>query len=198
MLPECTFYFLRHGETDWNARGLMQGNTDIPLNTSGRAQAQSVRKCVEALGIETICASPLSRASETAHIVNTEMKRPVMVIDALREFTMGERDGTTFGPWFQGWRSGDLHIEGAETRVDFLERALSGLLAALEHPGPVLIVSHGGLFGAVKHYGRLDDALQVRNCDLVRLEPPPSEGDGWRCRFRDVELQDWVHAKDWM
>mgnify|MGYP003704279353 CR=1 FL=1 len=43
MLENRPFWFLRHGETDWNAQGLSQGNVDIPLNATGRAQAVAAR-----------------------------------------------------------------------------------------------------------------------------------------------------------
>lgn len=183
MLFEKTFYFLRHGQTDWNAKGLMQGSTDIPLNDAGRDQADAVRPHLDGLGIMSMCASPMSRAHETAQIAGADLDCPMTTIHDLREFSMGERDGTPFGPWFFQWRAGNLHIEGAETRREFLDRAIVGLNEALEQPGPVLMVSHGGLFGAIKHYAGLDDSLMVKNCELVCLEPPLSPGADWRCGF---------------
>ncbi len=183
MLAKQTFYFLRHGQTDWNAKGLMQGSTDVPLNDAGRDQADGVRPHIGGLGIASMCVSPMSRAHETARIAGADLDCPVTLIDELREFAMGERDGTPFGPWFFEWRAGDLHIEGAETRKGFLERAIVGLNEALRQPGPVLMVSHGGLFGAIKHYTGLDDSVQVKNCDLVCLEPPQSDDAEWRCEF---------------
>lgn len=79
MLREgVTLYFLRHGETDWNAALRYQGQTDIPLNAKGRAQAaRNGRRLKELLGERLgdfdYVASPLSRASETMRIARGEM-----------------------------------------------------------------------------------------------------------------------------
>jgi broad specificity phosphatase PhoE len=64
-LQRVPFWFLRHGETDWNAQGLSQGNVDIPLNPTGLAQARSAAERLHNRGIATIVASPLSRARDT-------------------------------------------------------------------------------------------------------------------------------------
>ena len=70
MLTETTFYYLRHGETDWNKEHRMQGATDVPLNATGVAQAHRAKEALRGRHVETICCSPLSRAYDTAMIVN--------------------------------------------------------------------------------------------------------------------------------
>ena len=67
-LIRTPFWFLRHGETDWNAQGLSQGNVDIPLNATGIAQAHAAAPLLRNRGISHIVASPLSRAHDTAKI----------------------------------------------------------------------------------------------------------------------------------
>lgn len=64
IIPQKTFYVLRHGETDWNIKGLCIGSTDIPLNEKGIEQAHNVASLLSDLdlGIKTICHSPLRRA----------------------------------------------------------------------------------------------------------------------------------------
>jgi len=64
-LTPIPFWFLRHGETDWNAQGISQGNVDIPLNATGIAQARAAAERLRNRGIATIVASPLSRARVT-------------------------------------------------------------------------------------------------------------------------------------
>ena len=59
MLTKTPFWFLRHGETDWNAQGLSQGRTDIPLNTVGVMQAERAALTLRDSRIATIIASPL-------------------------------------------------------------------------------------------------------------------------------------------
>ena len=76
-LNPTAFWFLRHGETDWNAEGLSQGHTDIPLNAVGISQAQRAALALVDRGIVTIIASPLSRALRTAEIVAEALALPV-------------------------------------------------------------------------------------------------------------------------
>ena len=70
------FWFLRHGETDWNAQGLSQGHTDIPLNAVGLAQAERAARTLEGLGIASVVSSPLSRAVARAISAAMRFRRP--------------------------------------------------------------------------------------------------------------------------
>ena len=68
-IAQVPFWYLRHGETDWNRQGLSQGSIDIPLNELGLAQAREAAVRLRNRGITSIVASPLSRARVTAEIV---------------------------------------------------------------------------------------------------------------------------------
>ena len=68
-LAQRSFWFLRHGETDWNAKGLAQGDVDTPLNPAGIAQAQAAALLMRHRGVVSIIASPLSRATKTAQAI---------------------------------------------------------------------------------------------------------------------------------
>jgi broad specificity phosphatase PhoE len=57
LLTPVAFWFIRHGETDWNAQNLSQGDVDIPLNAVGRAQAQSAAALMQGHEIVTIVSS---------------------------------------------------------------------------------------------------------------------------------------------
>lgn len=57
---------VRHGQTDWNARGLLQGNADVPLDAIGRAQAQALAQAILGKTVDAVYSSPLARAYETA------------------------------------------------------------------------------------------------------------------------------------
>ena len=61
-IPPAPFFFLRHGETDWNRERRLQGNIDVPLNATGLAQAEAAAKRLVGAGVATIVASPLARA----------------------------------------------------------------------------------------------------------------------------------------
>jgi broad specificity phosphatase PhoE len=69
LLP-IPFIFIRHGETDWNRTNRTMGQTDIPLNSLGIQQAREATQYLENLGVERIIHSPLSRAAQTATIIN--------------------------------------------------------------------------------------------------------------------------------
>lgn len=176
MLPHIPFYFLRHGETDWNRRRIMQGHTDIGLNDIGLQQARDVASAVAQLPIRTICASPLMRARRTAEIVNIN-NVPLVVIDALKECGFGVHEGEdSRGPWRDGWMAGDA-IDGGERRVDYIARVARALTEALSHAAPVLIVAHGGTFWAMEEL--LGETVHVQNCTLYELKPPADGGAHW-------------------
>ena len=168
MLPRIPFYFLRHGETDWNRRRVMQGHTDIALNETGIRQAQEIAAAVAALPIKTICASPLSRARRTAEIVNIN-KVPIVIIDELKECGFGIFEGEdSRGAWREGWMAGGP-IEGGERRADYIVRAHRALALALTHESPVLVAAHGGTFWAME--ALLGETAHVQNCTLFEIIP---------------------------
>ncbi len=73
MLPHHPFYFLRHGETDWNKEPRLQGMIDIHLNLRGEEQAELARQAAAGLGLKSIAVSSLGRARRTAEIVNRDL-----------------------------------------------------------------------------------------------------------------------------
>src|SRR3569623_193897 len=86
---------VRHGETDWNAEGRLQGHTDRPLNDHGRRQAKEVAERLAGEGADAIYASDLLRAKETAEIVGERRGVPVVVDADLREKNWGNWEGLT-------------------------------------------------------------------------------------------------------
>lgn len=170
-LTPVSFYFLRHGETDWNRRRIMQGHRDIPLNACGIAQAEEVASAVAALPIVTICCSTLSRAKKTAEIVNIRTL-PIVVIDDLKECGFGVYEGQdAAGAWRDDWRKGEP-IPGGESLADYSARLLHGFNAALSHPAPVLIVGHGGSVWPLERFAGIAEGLHITNCALFRFDPP--------------------------
>ena len=179
MLVAKPFYYLRHGETDWNLERRAQGHNDIPLNATGIAQAHAAKAPLGRCDIVTICCSPLARARVTAEIVNETLRRPLVVIDDLKECGYGIKEGQgRGGDWMRAWRHGDTP-EGAESYEGFIARALAGLHQALAHPGPVLIVAHAGVYWAIQKYARLDPKTYLENGRPVRHDPPSARVPGW-------------------
>ena len=76
---------VRHGETDWNADGRLQGQTDRPLSDFGRKQARGLADELAAEGFEAIYSSDLARARETAEIIGARLGLPVELDSDLRE-----------------------------------------------------------------------------------------------------------------
>ena len=122
-LHPVAFWFLRHGETDWNAQNLSQGAVDIPLNETGLAQARSASLLLRGRGIRSIISSPLSRAKVTAGIASAQLGLPVQIDDGLKEVAFGVMEGKPMSEWFQPWVDGLLTPEGAESFPTLTKRA---------------------------------------------------------------------------
>ena len=164
--------FVRHGQTDWNLARRLQSRTDVPLNDTGRHQAQRIRDLLDSrdIGFVRIVTSPMMRARETAEIIAGD--RPVVIIvePAFRELDAGEYEGREeselrreLGTRYDDWRT-NCFLEaapGGETMPDVMERVRGPLLAlAAEHDGNRLIVGHQAVNAAMKAVltGRSDPA----------------------------------------
>lgn len=150
LVFKTNFYFIRHGETDWNRLRIGQGQTDIPLNDRGIEQAHTAAAQLKDKQIVSIVTSPLKRAAKTAEIIGQHISCPVTVIDDLKECSWGIIEGKHVGDGtlIQSWRDGG-HIQGAESFAHFTDRVMRGLKQALEMPGPVLVVAHGAVHWAM-------------------------------------------------
>ncbi|MGI6245363.1 MAG: histidine phosphatase family protein [Pseudochelatococcus sp.] len=103
MSSRPTLYFVRHGETDWNAEARLQGTRDMPLNATGRGQARQagghlrvLRRDFDSLGY---VASPLTRTRETMTLLRDALALPqdgVTFDDRLREIAFGAWEGLTW------------------------------------------------------------------------------------------------------
>jgi broad specificity phosphatase PhoE len=179
VLPRRRFWFLRHGQTDWNARGVSQGAVDVPLNETGRAQARAAAPLLEGRGIIGIVASPMSRARETAEIVNQTLRLPLDFEPDLREVMFGGQEGKPLAPWFQQWLDGEFTPPDAESFAELTARAAGALQRVLARPGPLLIVSHGAIFRAMRGLMGVTVELGTANGVPISCEP---QKDGWSVR----------------
>lgn len=184
-MAETTILLVRHGETDSNAEGRIQGQTNTPLNERGRAQAQALADELAGESIAAVYSSDLDRARETAEILAGRLDLPVVVDPALRERNFGSWEGRTVdelearwpGAWAR-WREGDEGEGDVEDHLALAARvrdAIHRLAAA--HPGErILVVAHGGAMRVI-----LTDAAgltypqarreqrNIANCDVSRL-----------------------------
>lgn len=148
------FCLVRHGQTDWNLEGRYQGQSDVPLNETGRAQARSLAQQLQGQSFVAAYTSDLRRASETAEIIAADIGLAVTPDPRLREINQGEWEGQLVedikaryaGLWEQ--RVGDpasVRPPGGETVGEVAGRVYAALedFSRQHTAGPVLIVSHG-------------------------------------------------------
>ena len=171
-IPLVPFFFLRHGETDWNRQGLLQGSRDIPLNDTGLAQAHAAAAALRHVEIATIVASPLARARRTAEIVAASRGLEIAFEPTLAETHWGAREGTPENGLLPKWYAGETPT-GAEPFAEFCVRIANAVAHALAHQAPVLIVAHGGSFAALRETLGLPRAATLANAVPVQLVPGP-------------------------
>ena len=148
------FYLIRHGETDWNRKGLYTGQSDIPLNNNGRMQAQQTATDLQKLQPSIIYSSDLQRAVETAQIISQTLHVPIFLDNRLREIHQGEWEGlhemeikTRFEEEFRSRLEDPLSVAppGGETIGDVLVRVSGAVKDMLkQHPTKkITVVAHG-------------------------------------------------------
>lgn len=182
-LPHVPFWYLRHGETDWNAQGLSQGSADIPLNPTGVAQARAAALLLRNRGIATIVSSPLTRARVTAEAVGEELGLPVLLDADLREVSWGIQEGKPMGDWFPHWVDGSFTPEKAESFAALRQRGTDALARALVRLPTVLVVAHGALFRALRAVMGVEPNMRTRNAAPLWCEPPAPGGTAWSISY---------------
>lgn len=88
-----TIFFFRHGETDWNKNGLVQGASDIPLNETGLQQARDLADILSTKRLEIILSSDLIRAKQMAQMIGNKLNISIIFSAHLRETNYGEAEG---------------------------------------------------------------------------------------------------------
>lgn len=144
------FYFLRHGQTEWNRLGICQGQSDIPLNENGILQAEMARDALAGIAITRIASSDLCRARKTAEIVNQRHGVPLRTMEGMREIRFGGLEGQPKPDPRYAVLMEEAARRGGEYFDLFADRVLGALDGALAGGGLVLIVAHGGVFHALK------------------------------------------------
>ncbi len=86
-------FLFRHGETDWNREGRLQGHTDTPLNATGLAQAEALAETLRPHRLDAVVSSDLMRAWTTARIVAEALGLPLLADPGLRETNVGAAEG---------------------------------------------------------------------------------------------------------
>jgi 2,3-bisphosphoglycerate-dependent phosphoglycerate mutase len=177
--------FIRHGTTEWNMAGRMQGQKDTPLAEIGKLQTNYLGERLQKETWDGIIASDLIRAQVTAELLASLTNIPLLGVDArIRERSFGELEGTTLQErilkWGEHWRELDL---GMETHDQVLMRwqSFSKEMENKYAGKRILVVSHGGFIEPVlgNTYGRFIKG-HLLNTSLTVIE---REGMKWCCKL---------------
>lgn len=170
---------IRHGETAWNVDTRIQGHLDIPLNDTGRWQAQRLARALAARDpIHAVYSSDLQRARETARAIATATGAPLAAHPGLRERGFGLFEGKTYAEIEQTWPEESEHWrqrtpdwqppQGGESLLQVRERILQTLheLTA-PHPGQqIVLVAHGGVMDQLYRLATGQDLQAPRTWQL--------------------------------
>lgn len=165
------FYFLRHGQTDFNKNNLWTGSSDIPLNVEGRREIySSLSTHLDTLHIKFIFSSPLLRAIQSAEIANEMLWAKLAIVEGFAERSFGAFEGT---PKTESSRKMLDHSDSVEKKPIFLERIHAAILSVpLDYN--VLIVSHSGVFKGLRELGFIAKKDTINNGEIVKLICPSS------------------------
>jgi uncharacterized phosphatase len=188
-----TFALVRHGQTDWNAIGRIQGATDVPLNDVGRGQATEAVTPLSEYSWDFVVASPLSRAAETADIIADVLELEVVRhMPGLVERNYGPAEGLSAGPKLDALRvEGSFNsFRGAEAQDSVSGRGLGALRElATDYPGArIIVVCHGTLIrlSLMAALGR--DIPPITNAAMSVVQFNPEAG--WTASVINNELVD--------
>lgn len=193
MLPLKPFYLIRHGQSKANERHITAGGLfDTPLTEKGRSQASTLSPYLKGNLVpppSRIYHSTLSRARDTAQILNQDLGLDMIADFDLREHDMGVWDGLPFDMVLPQLIDGKSP-PGGESTQQFSDRILhifKKILITSQVENPPMIVAHGGLFHAIGfmyQYAMSD----IQNCHLHYFEPVPQRAlFPWQVWQFDIE-----------
>ena len=172
QLPNRSFYMLRHGETVANAEGYAAGSLDSPLTDKGRSQAEAACPLLYSLVPPPNCivSSTLSRAKDTAILINEQMSLPIHENKGLMEQSFGDWCGMTWEDMRSLMKAGKEPPNG-ETISGFYKRSILTIAQELEmRDDIILFVTHGGVFDALFDFLGMPE-VDVKNCGFYFFFP---------------------------
>lgn len=150
MRPATRLALVRHGRTDWNRRGLLQGSSDIPLDDAGRQQARDAARMLARDEWDSVVTSPLARAVGTGRIIAAHLGIGVAgTVADLAERSYGAAEGLSRAEADALWPGEDS--PGSESLGSVSSRGRRALDTIVSmHPGcRIVVVAHGALLRAV-------------------------------------------------
>jgi probable phosphoglycerate mutase len=203
---------IRHGETEWNAEGRIQGHQDVLLNERGQSQADALARRLKGESVDAIYCSDLRRAMQTAEPIAEAVKSSIAADHRLREWKLGVLEGLVpteakvqepeaYRIYFE--RDPEVEVPGGESIRCRLERATVCVQEiANEWPnGRVIVVTHGGILDDLYRFAKGIDLDTERdwklyNCGINTLR---IEDGRWSIeRWGDIEhLRKIGSMADW-
>jgi probable phosphoglycerate mutase len=167
-MPTAQICIVRHGETDWNKSGILQGWLDVPINAHGRAQAVEMAQTFANQGFAAVWCSTLVRSSETADIISDALRLPPPrshaglkernfgAIQGIPKNELAELNPTQLEQILR--RNPAAQFVGGESMDEFADRILEALtdIAVSHSRQKVLVITHGWVLDVVtRHIGGL-------------------------------------------
>lgn len=195
-------YIIRHGQTDWNVEGKIQGRQDIPLNDMGRRQARALADGMKSRPVASVYSSPQKRAMETAEAIAGPLGLTVKAVPQLMEIGYGDWEGrsaedilTTDRELYESWWQHPATVAppGGETLNQVDERCRQAWdMIRSGMKGDTAVVAHGGtLAHFIVHLleGQSEaKEIVVSNASITTMDYDPKSG---ACRL--VDLNDCSH-----
>ncbi len=199
-------YITRHGETEWNIEGRIQGCLDSPLTEEGLLGAERLSEVIREKDIEHIISSPLLRAFRTAKIAAGDSNIPIDTRDSLKEINCGKFQGYGFQEAWEVYPQLKDEIKmdpynfkypEGESLKEFNNRVVGGFESILEEykDSNILIVGHGGTIKCITNYIFKESdskswfADVVDNCSLTEFDYISGE-------FTLVDYNNTKHMKN--
>jgi broad specificity phosphatase PhoE len=153
------FYFARHGETEYNSKGLVSGDKDVPLSPLGVSQTLSNAELVAKLGVSSAFCSPLTRAVDTARNLLSKTSVTPIVINHLKERHWGRLQGISKTE-LDKYNFAENGVEDWEL---FSRRTITAI-KEIKAEQPAIIIAHSGTFRVLLSYLKINlERKQVKN-----------------------------------
>lgn len=175
--------YVRHGVTDWNALGRIQGQTNIELNEQGKQQARLLAQRLRSERWDKIYTSDLMRAYETAQIINEALDVELVEDVRLREVHFGLIEGTTLEERIEKWGTNWRELDLGKEKQSMIDERVSSIVNELSetHAGQrILLVTHGAwIVNSLKYFiPEIDTTERIENASLTIIEQIDGQ---WTC-----------------
>ena len=171
-------YIVRHGQTDWNKKHLIQGSTDMELNAKGIRQARVTKEKLKNIEFDAVFCSPLKRAVETCKILD---KGSFVLDSRIMERNFGDFEGKSgISPvFFRFWKEERQDEFPSVEKISDMKSRVFGFLDEVisnHKKKNVLVVCHSGTAIFIKMYfEKLPEKLKyhkyrIKNCDYIKYE----------------------------